>query len=162
MDITLPPGGTWEQLKLVENVVLTLMHQHGLTERGWTFRWDRAKVRGGHVVYRKKELTLSPYLHSMWTIEQSVDLILHEIVHAVVGAGHHHDELWRKTARSIGASGNRCWGSMGESSVPYKYAGICPNGHTYYRYRKSRKRQSCTPCSPHGFNAQYLITWKEL
>jgi predicted SprT family Zn-dependent metalloprotease len=33
--------------------------------------------------------------------------VLHEIAHAIVGAVHHHDNVWRDCAQRIGCDGNR-------------------------------------------------------
>jgi hypothetical protein len=157
----LPEGGTLDQLKLVEDVTVTLMHQHGLTD--WTFGWDHAKRRGANTNYTRKMITGSPYLHSMWTIGQSTDLMLHEIAHALAGPDHHHDAYWRKTAQAIGATGNRCWGGLGEKHLPGKYELVCAEGHTFPRFRKTKGRWSCNKCgAPGKFDARYLLKWREV
>ena len=53
------------------------------------------------------------------------DTILHEIAHALVGPRHGHDAVWRRKAREIGCTANRCH-TLNFASEPWIMR--CPNG----------------------------------
>ena len=52
-----------------------------------------------------KELTL------LNNIEQFTDTLRHEIAHAIVGPGNHHNRTWRFAAIQIGAKPECCYGA---------------------------------------------------
>jgi hypothetical protein len=163
MEIKLPPGGNLEQIKRIEAVAITLMAKHGLRPGqagGWSFKWGNAAKVGGTCSYKTRTLRFSAPLFSLWTTAQAVDLIKHEIAHALAGEGHHHDEIWWKIARDIGATGSRCWGKLGEKSIPPTWKGTCPKGHVRYAYRKPKQARCCGICSPHVFDARYIRKWE--
>jgi predicted SprT family Zn-dependent metalloprotease len=78
------------------------MNLHGLNK--WTFVWDtRAVRRYGQCRYHKKEIGITKKLANINTFEESQDVVLHEIAHALVGRGHGHNEVWRNKCIEIGA-----------------------------------------------------------
>ena len=83
-----------------------LMQKHNLTD--WTFRFDNAKRRGGLCNYRKKEISLSIGFCNKASYDEIVNVCLHEIAHALVGPGHHHNAVWRAKAKEIGCTAERC------------------------------------------------------
>lgn len=100
------------------------------------------------------------FLTKQRTEKEVTNTILHEIAHAIVGAKHGHDRVWRAKALEIGCDGQRC--SDGSNiKMDYKYLGTCPNGHEHKRLRKARGNQSCGSCS-NSYNERYLITWKQV
>ena len=50
-----------------------------------------------------KEIGITKKLANINTFEESQDVILHEIAHALVGRGHGHNEEWRNKCIEIGA-----------------------------------------------------------
>ena len=91
-----------------------LMDQHGLIEKGWTFRISRATSCFGQCrqgIFGKKrkkikEISLSGPLTEINTEVEVRDTILHEIAHAIVGPGHGHDWKWKQCCRKIGCRPN--------------------------------------------------------
>ena len=132
-----------------------LMAAHGLT--GWRFEWDNAKRRFGCCHHSTRTISLSRVLTVQLEESAVRNTMLHEIAHALVGAGNGHNAVWRATAISIGCNGNRC--SSAKVQVEYKWRGVCPNGHTFNRHRKAKGRQSCNTCSPSGFSERHVIRW---
>jgi hypothetical protein len=62
---------------------------------------------------------------------------LHEIAHALNNPKNDaHGAEWRKIARSIGSTGERCV-SIDAPKVQSRYTGTCPQGHKFARHRKS-------------------------
>lgn len=144
------------RLDEVEALARRLMDRHGLDE--WTVQFDGAKARAGICRFDRRVIGLSRHLMAAFDCEEVVDTVLHEIAHALVGAAHGHDGVWKATARSIGASPKRCV-SNEAPSVPGAWTGICPNGHVVTRHRKPARVVSCARCGS-GFDSGLLFTWR--
>ncbi|GAB6939828.1 SprT-like domain-containing protein [Isoptericola variabilis] len=132
-----------------------LMADHGLS--GWTFRFDRARRRAGLCRYDRREISLSGPLAELYDEADVREVVLHEIAHALAGARHGHDAVWRATARSIGSTGRRVV-REGSPEVEGDWAGVCPAGHRVTRFRRPQRPQACARCSP-VFDRRYLLTW---
>lgn len=85
----------------------TMMNDHGLTARGWTFHFDNAQRRLGLCKHSQRQITVSRYMTEAATREQFANTMTHEIAHALVGPGHGHGPIWKAKARSLGHSGDR-------------------------------------------------------
>lgn len=132
-----------------------LMDLHGLT--GWGIAFDNAKTRAGVCRPNRKQLGLSRPLTRLHDGDEVRDTILHEIAHALVGAQHGHDAIWRAKALEIGCSGSRCISSM-NGAVPADWVGTCPAGHRVTRHRRPQRAQSCGLCSI-DFHPDALFEW---
>lgn len=129
---------------------------------GWSFGWDRAVRRNGVCYHDKRTITMSRRLTEIATEEEAMQTLLHEIAHALVGAGHGHDRVWLALAREIGYKGGRCSSRADYEKVTQTapYIDECPNGHSQPRFRKrpaNARAVSCGLCSPR-FDRRYLIT----
>lgn len=132
-----------EKLDNVIKTTRSLIIQHNLN--GWIFSWDRSKRRYGCCHHNRKMITISYYLAALNPFEETLNVIRHEIAHALT-PGHHHDYHWKAVARSIGCTGDRCYN---ETVIKPKsnYVLECPNCTKQYpRYRKTRKSYACTDC----------------
>ena len=58
---------------------------------GWRFGFDLAPARGGICRYATKQITLSVSYCLKASKQEVIDVLLHEIAHAIVGPGHGHD-----------------------------------------------------------------------
>ncbi|MEJ7721587.1 MAG: SprT-like domain-containing protein [Ilumatobacteraceae bacterium] len=94
------------RLDEVEELARRLMDQHGLDS--WELRFDGAKARAGICRFDRKVIGLSRHLMALFDRDEVIDTVLHEVAHALVGPRHGHDEVWKATARTIGASATRC------------------------------------------------------
>lgn len=137
-----------------------LMTQHGLQE--WTFVWDRAKRRFGQCRYVEKQISLSRPLVALNSETQVRDTILHEIAHALAGAGHGHSKHWKEVAASIGAEPHRCYGPwvkrprMKRRKLK-KYRGKCPScGRLFVRTRQVD--MCCGGCFS-VYKPEFKIVW---
>ena len=73
------------------------MDKWDLIEEDWTFVWDnKARRRYGQCRYHKKEIGITKKLAILNTIEETKDVVLHEIAHAKAGRGHGHDAMWKR------------------------------------------------------------------
>lgn len=121
------------QARILANHYLNL---HGLSESGWRFVFDDSVSHFGCCDYNKKVIFLSKPMTLTITEEKTIDTILHECAHAIVGPGHGHDAEWKKVAKSIGCRGERCGNINKEAlnevrlekfkKLKYKYTYTCP------------------------------------
>jgi predicted SprT family Zn-dependent metalloprotease len=136
-------------------LAVRLMAQHGLA--GWQLVFDDARTRAGVCRSDRKEIGLSRALISLYSQAQVTDTVLHEIAHALVGARHRHDKVWRSTALRIGCSGMRCVPEEAPR-IDGAWVGVCPAGHRSTAHRRPMRVKSCRQCSK-AFDASALLTW---
>lgn len=123
-----------------------LMDEYGLTN--WEFKFDRAVKRFGQCLYGPKVISLSLPLTERNGEEEVKDTILHEIAHALVGPGQHHNDRWKEECVKVGARPVRCYDGMAVKQPPAKWKLTCPNcGHTTTRIRaRGKGTLACTAC----------------
>ena len=139
----------------VRTLATGLMDRHGLT--GWRLVFDNARTRAGVCRSDRKEIGLSRHLMGLYSPEQVTETVLHEIAHALAGARHGHDRVWRAVARRIGCSGQRCM-PADAPSVEGAWEGTCPAGHRTTAHRRPIRVRSCPRCST-SFDPAALYTW---
>ncbi|MYC33436.1 MAG: hypothetical protein F4X64_09700 [Chloroflexi bacterium] len=125
----------------------------GALKSGWTFGFDLAPSRAGVCRYNERRIDLSVSYCLAATRAEIEDTVLHEIAHAIVGARHNHDGVWKAKAREIGCVGERC--HRVQHSVP-KWVGECGCGQQWFRQTLQRRmigNRICAKC--HG-----SITWR--
>ena len=130
-------------LALAARTARALMDEHGL--HGWTFAFDRARVRAGACHFGDRRITLSRALAAAQDEAQVRETVLHEVAHALVGPRHGHDGVWRARARAIGATGERCY-VADEPVVPGRWQGRCVAGHVVHRHRRPVRLLLCARC----------------
>lgn len=101
-----PRNGPAGALEAVAAKANRLMVQHGL--KGWSFQFDDAARRAGACSHSTRVISLAREYCIEVSEPEWTDTILHEIAHALVGPDHHHDAVWKSTARAIGCTGDRC------------------------------------------------------
>lgn len=94
-----------ERLAAIANRAEKLLERHGLSD--WQFNFDNARKRAGKCAYDEKTITVSERFCLKAGNDDVTDTVLHEIAHALVGARHGHDAVWRAKAREIGCSAQR-------------------------------------------------------
>jgi predicted SprT family Zn-dependent metalloprotease len=151
--------GSWEQRRVdlddARALAVGLMAQHGLT--GWRLVFDDAKSRAGVCRSDRKEIGLSRPLVRLYSEADVTDTVLHEIAHALVGARHGHDRVWRATALRIGCSGTRCVPEEAPR-VEGAWVGVCPAGHRSTLHRRPMRVKSCRRCFS-SFDVSALLEW---
>lgn len=147
---------TCTKANYVEARALALMKQH-LDVSRWVFGWDNAKRRAGLCNYTESKISISKYLVMAHSVDESLQVVLHEIAHALSGKKEGHGKKWLATAKSIGYRAERFTGTeIAREVAPWR--GQCPVGHEHFRYRKPTRPLSCGVCS-RSFSAASLITW---
>ena len=124
----------------------------------WQFGFDSAKRRAGLCNYSESLITVSRYLVDIHTVDETMQVVLHEIAHALCGKEAGHTKVWLKVAKQIGYRAERFSGKeIAEETA--KWIGTCPAGHQHYRYRKPTRQLACGLCG-RGFNRANLIRWQ--
>ncbi|WP_137844111.1 SprT-like domain-containing protein [Microbacterium sp. 2FI] len=123
----------------------------------WSFAFDSAKRRAGLCDYRRKRISVSRYLTARYDDDTNHQTLLHEVAHALAGAGAGHGARWKATARELGYVGGTT--HNGETAVELaSWVGTCPAGHVAYRHRRATRATSCARCAP-VFDERFAISW---
>ena len=124
------------ELEAARTTARQLMDEYQL--HTWSFGFDNAKRRCGRCSYAKRLITLSRHYVELNDEREVRDTILHEIAHALTGAGVGHGPKWQATAREIGATPNRC--ADASVSMPRaRWELVCTEGHSFgERHRRHR------------------------
>jgi predicted SprT family Zn-dependent metalloprotease len=138
-----------------EELAKRLLRLHRVP-RGWSFAFDRSKVRFGKCDYRRKQISLSRHLVELNDEAEVRDTILHEIAHALAPRGEGHGPAWKALALSIGCNGMRCYRRDVTRPAP-KHKGTCPSCRRVI-YRHRRALLACARCSD-VFDPRYLFDW---
>lgn len=125
----------------------------------WTFGFDSAKRRAGLCDYTNNKITISRYFAQIHSIDETMQVVLHEIAHGICGKRAGHTKSWLATAKSIGYRAEKFTGAAIAAETA-KWVGTCSAGHAHYRYRKPSRPMSCAICSP-KYSRFHLINWTE-
>lgn len=124
----------------------------------WTFGFDNAKKRAGVCDFSARRITVSRYLALRYDDDEIHQVLLHEVAHALAGPRAGHGPTWRTIADSLGYVGRRTHdGEIADELAPW--IGICPSGHTHFRYRRPTRALSCGECA-RSFDRANLIEWR--
>ena len=138
------------KLHKVKEFAVMELKKWGLTgshNNDWCFVWDTKAVRRyGLCRYHKQEISVSKKLANLNSIEESKDVVLHEIAHALTGIGHGHDAVWKRMCVKVGARPERCYSSEANGGnvkqVKGKYKVINKDtGKVYSYYHRRPKRR---------------------
>lgn len=143
----------------IRSLAHALMAKHGITEKGWRFKFNRHKTTVGYCEYTPREISISQHWAELLPMSTIENTILHEIAHALCGPRTGHSALWVETARSIGSTGTRCADTSGYKLVA-PWTAVCPNGHSATAHRSPQRVKACGQCS-RRFNPEYIFEWKK-
>ena len=96
------------------------------------FSFNDSKTKAGICYTDPDEIQLSNYFvkSPAATNDKVVDVILHELAHAIAGVDEMHNDKWKKIARKIGCTADICSGAF-LTKGDYKYLITCSEGcHT--------------------------------
>lgn len=145
-----------EKLKEIELFAIQAIESYGLSSKGWTFKWDRAKRRFGCCDYTNKQITISQPLALLNSLEQSHDTVLHEIAHALAGRKAGHGPKWVDACLYVGARPERCYSNNAVKTPQARYIRYCPSCfHARPMHRRSRKKYACGKCCKRYNNGLY-------
>lgn len=145
-----------------QELAVNLLYAHSLTNKGWRFQFDSAKRRFGCCKYHSKVITLSKELTMLNEEGRVKNTILHEIAHALVGAGHGHNRVWQKKAIEIGCDGKRCYSIDSVVTPKANYLALCPGcNREHKRMRRPTSNHSCGFCS-NRYDERFKLSYKRV
>ena len=157
------------KLRKIEKIAREMMDEHSLYD--YKFEWMNAVRTFGNCNGHRKIIRLSiPLTKYETNNERIINTILHEIAHAIDynERGYSaHDSTWRKIAKNIGCTGERCSSSSGvDKSKFMKWVVKCPScDYKIYRARKTKRVSACNKCcKTHNngvYSDEYRFVWKE-
>ena len=134
-------------LQSAQNLAYSLMNRHALLSKGWSFEFDNSVRRFGLCSYGRHTISLSRNLVVLNDESKVLDVILHEIAHALVGGGHGHDAVWQAKCREIGARPERCY-SLDEVETPkLRYVAVCGACKKEWQKHREPNKNRIASCS---------------
>lgn len=128
--------------------------------RRWEFDFDNGKRRAGLCNYTDRRITISKYLVGIHSVDESLQVLAHEIAHALCGPNEGHGKVWKATAKQLGYRHEKFSGNeIARETAPW--VGHCPKGHEHYRYRRPTRVLSCAICS-RSYSDAHRIVWKKV
>ena len=137
------------KLIIIQQFAIEQLKRWGLTgdyNNDWCMVWDKSVRRYGQCRYHKQEVGISKHMTKLNSIEETKDVVLHEIAHALTGMGHGHDVVWKRMCVKVGARPERCYkpervgGNV--KTVEGKYNVINKDtGEVYYSYHRRPKNK---------------------
>lgn len=121
--------------------------EFGLYQKGWRFRFDRAKARFGCCRFDLRLITVSSVLTQANEEAECRDTVLHEIAHALAGRSAGHGAAWKKACKLVGAKPVRCYTTAAVKQPDPDYWGVCPHcDHRANYYKLPRTVRACRRC----------------
>ncbi len=124
-----------------KTLALQLMSEHRILP-GYCFKFDTRLSRAGACNKYSRTIILSEEYIKINDKDEVVDIILHEIAHALVTDNGHGKE-WKTKAISIGCSGNRLFYGTSPARTK-KY--WCPTCGKISAYRREQNNMYCSSC----------------
>jgi predicted SprT family Zn-dependent metalloprotease len=128
-------------------LALQLLVTHGLSD--WSFAFNRSKRQMGCCRFDPKVIVLSHHFVERNSPDLIRDTLLHEIAHALVGAGHGHDAVWKAMCLRVGAKPERL---SNEPDMPQgRWQAICDGcGMRHHKHRRPKRMKGwyCCRCGP--------------
>ena len=142
-----------------------MMKNHDLPY--WTVTYNNRKRAFGVCSYRYQQIQLSRHLIPVMPDKAIINVIIHEIAHALT-PGHHHDSVWQAKCIELGGNSQRCGGYdhykdgiKGREEFEEKtskWTLTCPIcGAIYYRNRRPSSSISCGEHGDRVFNIKYKM-----
>lgn len=147
-----------DKLRYIAAMAERLMGEN-LDTGKWKFDFDSGKRRAGLCDHTNARISLSRHMAQLHAVDQSRQVMYHEIAHALAGAKHGHDAQWLRIATDLGYRNERI-SSREVDERHARWRGSCPNGHEYFRYRKPTRASSCSKCS-RTYDDRFRIVWAQ-
>lgn len=95
------------RVDLFRQIARQLMREHGLYEKGWRYETDKSQIVGrlGQCRYGSKKIRVSLWVIRLNRQKWAIDILKHEIAHALAGYTAEHGPEWQRIFKDIGGSG---------------------------------------------------------
>ncbi len=144
----------------VISLAYKLLEEHDLRDKGWQFSFFNGKQKLGLCYHHRKMIQFSKHF-LMLRDEEILDVLLHEVAHALAGHEAGHGYEWKRVCLRIGARPQASATEL-SASPESKWTGVCANGHTLKRHMltEKAKRVACTSCCVTYNNGRYSDLYK--
>lgn len=71
----------------------------------WTIKWERMDGTAGLCNHTDRVLVFNPSILASYSRDEVLQVVLHEVAHAIVGPGKGHGRVWKDMARRLGYTG---------------------------------------------------------
>ena len=136
-----------------------LLEEFGLKQRGWTFRFNKARRSLGLCRYHDKRIELSQHFVAGASPEAIRETLLHEIAHALAGPRSGHGERWKAMCLKVGARPQRLASPEEADHLPKgPWRATCAAcGQHFHRFRKppDGSKYWCRKCGPKTGTLQF-------
>jgi predicted SprT family Zn-dependent metalloprotease len=112
---------TYEARDMARNLLST----HGLSDQGWSFKFNTNATRVGVCRFRYKSIEVSSKFLAQMDEARLRNVLTHEIAHALVGPGRGHGPVWVRMHKSLGGDGQRCQQGITLTTDQYLYRIVC-------------------------------------
>lgn len=157
--------GDKQKLQEVWSLANSLMRQHGLIDKRWSFNFNKRKSSLGLCSHSKRVIELSTVWVDTLPMEDIRRTILHEIAHALSPRTEGHGKIWKEMCCKVGIPDEaRCYTNIEVTREldkrTSKWKMECPTcGKVKYRHRRSYRSQSCGDCSGGCYNPEHKMVW---
>jgi RimJ/RimL family protein N-acetyltransferase/predicted SprT family Zn-dependent metalloprotease len=156
-------GYRWQRMVVEKQDLIKALAERKIAEHldleNWNFEFDSAKRRAGLCNYTEQKIQLSKYHVDIHSVDENMQVVLHEVAHAMAGSEAGHSKVWLATAKRIGYRAEKFTGKeIAQETAPW--IGVCPMGHKHYRYRRPKQMVSCALCTK-NFDSRYVIRWRK-
>ena len=156
-------GYRWQRMVVEKQDLIKALAERKIAEHldleNWKFEFDSAKRRAGLCNYTEQKIQLSKYHVDIHSVDENMQVVLHEVAHAMAGSEAAHSKVWLATAKRIGYRAEKFTGKeIAQETAPW--IGVCPMGHKHYRYRRPKQMVSCALCTK-NFDSRYVIRWRK-
>jgi RimJ/RimL family protein N-acetyltransferase/predicted SprT family Zn-dependent metalloprotease len=156
-------GYRWQRMVVEKQDLIKALAERKIAEHldleNWKFEFDSAKRRAGLCNYTDQKIQLSKYHVDIHSVDENMQVVLHEVAHAMAGSEAGHSKVWLATAKRIGYRAEIFTGKeIAQETAPW--VGVCPMGHKHYRYRRPKQMVSCALCTK-NFDSRYVIRWRK-
>lgn len=156
-------GYRWQRMVVEKPDLIRALAERKIAQHldleNWKFEFDSAKRRAGLCDYDQQKIQLSKYHVNVHSVDENLQVVLHEIAHAMAGSEAGHSKTWLATAKRIGYRAEKFTGKeIAQETAPW--VGVCPMGHRHFRYRRPKNMVSCALCTK-KYDSRYLIRWSK-
>lgn len=132
-----------------------LMVEHGLGD--WKIGAHNKRRVLADCVSRKKTIRYSRHFLTITSKEDFIGVTLHEIAHALVGAGHGHNSVFKKKVREISPNDNYSGANVSKPILTHKYDLVCPECGVTTRSNVNKK-YFCSKCTTAEKKVPFTMT----
>lgn len=145
--------------EFVKQHVEKLLESEGLVDRGWSYKPNQDKRRLGVCNYEAKTIGISIPLVTIFGKEEALQVIRHEIAHAIVGSAAGHGSKWRLAVSALGGLPKVTKEVEGVLEVD-PWVGECSEGHKISMAAAPRRVKACSSCSD-TFKLKNILRWSK-